>query len=437
MIALALLLAATPPEVVAWVDDAPIAVDDVVRRIPPSPSGAATAADATAALGSLVDEALLARAARAAGLDRSPGLAEALERERRRAAADELVASDLTPEVGDAELDALAARSGQPAPGAADREKLRRFAAEQGRAHVLERATRALRTRAGARVDEAFLAGAAGDAEPAADRMARPVGWAGARSIAYREVAAELERLGAAGGHGRGGRVKIELAWALVDRALLEDEALRKGYAVREAVRRRLRAIESALLADAYVRQLRDGVAAPTAVEVEAAYRSRPEAFAVPAARRCAQIVTASREAAEAVAERLRKGEELADLARRFSVDPATRGRGGEVGEVTEARLDELARGGEGALVTAIRTTPPGTPSAPARSAGGWHLLRCGPLSPARRRALDEVREQLALELRERHREEVVAERVAALRRSARIRVDEVALAKSASRRAP
>lgn len=83
-----------------------------------------------------------------------------------------------------------------------------------------------------------------------------------------------------------------------------------------------------------------DAVDGASAGEVRAYFDKDPEKFAVPEQRDLRNIVVASRKDATAVLARARQGVDFGVLARRTSLDDATREKSGELGIVTAAQLD-------------------------------------------------------------------------------------------------
>lgn len=175
-------------------------------------------------------------------------------------------------------------------------------------------------------------------------------------------------------------------------------EALEKAGvsepALLEALRRQIR-VETVL----------DAVAAaapgPSEAEIEAFYKSRPEAFRTPERRRLRQILItvnpdfpenrpeAARARIEAIGARLRETPgRFAEEAQAHSECPSAL-EGGALGLVARGTLmpplEEIA--------FALR---PGAISAVAESEIGFHILRCDEVVSARRAPLAEAREQIA-----------------------------------------
>ncbi|MEK6606513.1 MAG: peptidylprolyl isomerase [Myxococcota bacterium] len=148
--------------------------------------------------------------------------------------------------------------AGDEAGFAARREELRRFADAQARTQARRHVVSELRRRAGVTVDEAFLRSTGKRLEvPPAD-VERAVATVGDRAVRYRDVVTEIRRIfGAAGGHASGPTVKLEIAWALADRLVLEQAALARGAADAPEVRAALRAWTRDALARALAARLR------------------------------------------------------------------------------------------------------------------------------------------------------------------------------------
>jgi peptidyl-prolyl cis-trans isomerase D len=100
----------------------------------------------------------------------------------------------------------------------------------------------------------------------------------------------------------------------------------------------------------------------------------------------------AAKKKIEAAAARVKGGEDFAKVAQALSDDEATRGRGGEIGFVSEGLFDD-------AFAQAALALEKGQVSAPVRSASGWHLIQAEEIVPAKRVSLDDARETIAREL--------------------------------------
>lgn len=131
-----------------------------------------------------------------------------------------------------------------------------------------------------------------------------------------------------------------------------------------------------------------DGEVEISADDLQAAFEERKEELATPDRRRVRNIVVASREGATRVRRQLDAGADVAPLARRVSIDAATRDKGGDLGEVT---LDQLVP----AVGKAVFDAAPGQPYGPVRGPQGWNVgmvVEALPFQPA---TLDGVADDL------------------------------------------
>jgi peptidyl-prolyl cis-trans isomerase D len=109
----------------------------------------------------------------------------------------------------------------------------------------------------------------------------------------------------------------------------------------------------------------------------------------------------AARARIEALAARIQKGEDFAKVAAQSSDDQNTKGRGGDLGFITEALVEKP-------FAEAAMALAPGQVSAPVRTGAGFHLIRVDEVVAARQIPLEAARPELAAEL-------LVEDRAAAL----------------------
>jgi parvulin-like peptidyl-prolyl isomerase len=298
----------------------------------------------------------------------------------------------------------------------------------QARRHYVDQ----LRARAKVVVDDAFLKSLGTRLDVTAAEEAHVLATLPSGPLRYRDLVPEIQRLsrGKEGGHFSGASVKTQVAWAEIDRRLLEDDAARHGYGQDAQIAASVERARLDALTRAYAARLRAAAAAraPVAAEVEAAYRSRAAEWAQPGQRRCAHLVVAEARIAEAASKQAAAGEPFAELARTYSRDGTTAQQGGDLGDVSDVQLANLGKTAP-ALAAALRSAPAGQVVGPVQSPDGFHLLRCEAYRPARTIALPEVREALAAELAARAREAAVAGKIAELRAKVRIEIDDAALA--------
>ena len=116
------------------------------------------------------------------------------------------------------------------------------------------------------------------------------------------------------------------------------------------------------------VTQVTNEVQEPRDEELPPEFPKYAEALGVPEQRRLANIVVPSREQAQDIVDQARTGIPFADLARRLSIDGATRDNGGDLGEAVTR--DKLQPG----YSEAAFAVPQGQVFGPVQSAQGWNV---------------------------------------------------------------
>ncbi len=107
-------------------------------------------------------------------------------------------------------------------------------------------------------------------------------------------------------------------------------------------------------------------------------------------------ITVESKENADALIQalRYRKGDNFAELARHFSINPATRQRGGDMGIVP---LNDLAP----PLQQAVKRLKVGEFSEPIKLNGEWVIVKLEARYPAEQKTFEQVREQVIAQLKQ------------------------------------
>jgi parvulin-like peptidyl-prolyl isomerase len=141
-----------------------------------------------------------------------------------------------------------------------------------------------------------------------------------------------------------------------------------------------------------------------TEAEGRVFYESHPENFFVPERLRVShlflaappevapEMAEAKRTAIETLSVRLVAGEDFAMLAAENSEDEATKLRGGDLGYFSATRMPPD-------FVEAAQKLHPGEISKPIRTRLGFHILKLIDAQPARQKAFDEARSDIAIDL--------------------------------------
>ena len=223
-----------------------------------------------------------------------------------------------------------------------------------------------------------------------------------------------------------------ELLESMVRFELLAAEAERRGLAQDPRV---VRAARKEMVA-ALLRKEIDEQLDPRQVdeaEVERRYRERVAEFEIPEQVRVSQIlmrdpVRANKVAAQARAarrpDRDKDEQGFRDLVARFSEDPTSRARGGDVGTWTRASPAPAAL-----LDAALELSEVGHVSPAVQTAQGFHILKLVQRAPASTRPLSEVRGAIVQELLGTKRNQKLDQLIASLRGRARTEIFKEALA--------
>jgi hypothetical protein len=154
----------------------------------------------------------------------------------------------------------------------------------------------------------------------------------------------------------------------LVDRALLLAEARALGYARRPEVERRVRDHETRLLVQRYLEEVLGREIAVEADEMQTYYDAHRSEFPRPPRLRLSQITVASDEEAGRVVDQIRRGADVAWLARRQSTDRFA-SSGGDRGWI-------VPQPGTGEPNASLMTAKPGDVLGPFGQPGNFTVIR-------------------------------------------------------------
>jgi len=203
--------------------------------------------------------------------------------------------------------------------------------------------------------------------------------------------------------------------------ALLEQEALRRGYGNRPEVARDARRLEESLLLDRLVGGVIYAPVRVTEADTRAYYDAHATAFTEPEAVRLSVISLAPEENAEAVVQSIQAGAEFAAVARQRSRDRGTAQVGGELGWVSRGQLSP-------ALESVIYALKPGDLGV-GRTEKAIFIFRVEQRRPARLQDYAQVEPKAReLALAQRQRDEV-KRWVTRLREASEIVIDDEAIA--------
>lgn len=205
----------------------------------------------------------------------------------------------------------------------------------------------------------------------------------------------------------------------LITRELLLQEARKRGLDRDRALVERVERFKERSVLDNLMREEVDSRITVTLEEMKAYFAAHPGSFASPDDMRASHILVKTEEEALDARKRLEQGEDFAGLARKISLDLATKFKGGDLGPIKKGQtIPQFEKALLGLKVGEI--------SQPVATQFGWHIIklndRATGASLAFEDAKDQVKEQIQIEKKRKRFDELVA----SLRAKAKLRVADV-----------
>ena len=191
----------------------------------------------------------------------------------------------------------------------------------------------------------------------------------------------------------------------LIQRKLLEREALKRGIKVTDSeVAQALREqglpnnpenrhrVRIELLLD----KLANSLVEVTEAEARKYYEQNRALYEQPERVKLRDITLESKENAEGIwkALQLRRGDNFAELARHFSINPVTRQRGGDMGVIPVSDLHPKLR-------EIVKRMKVGDFSKPVQVNGEWVIVKLEARFPAERKTFEQVRDRVVAQLKQ------------------------------------
>lgn len=226
----------------------------------------------------------------------------------------------------------------------------------------------------------------------------------------------------------------------LLNKAVL-SEALSKKWETRPEVVRRVNETRDAVITQTYLMALvPPDPAFPSEAEVTAAYETNKPHLMVPRQYRIAQIVLTEKagmspqeleevrkKAVDLRAQAVRPKADFADLAKKFSQEPQSADKGGDVGWLREPDMIPAVKD----VVTAMTD---GGVSQPVHVPDGWHILKLLAVKPAGELPLIEAKPQIVTALRQARAQRMMRAYLDEMLKSQPIQLNEIELAKDAGK---
>ncbi len=198
--------------------------------------------------------------------------------------------------------------------------------------------------------------------------------------------------------------LKEQLLDRWVQITLLAQEARAKGLDKRADVQKRIEDITNAVLAQEYMRREMGTTAKVTDAEAKKYYEAHKADFKEPEAVKARHILIkvpsgadkktweAARKKAEDIRNRLEKGADFSKLAKKYSDDPGTKNKGGELGFFPKGRMVP-------GFEKAAFSLKPGEISNPVKTTFGYHIIQVQEKRPASQKKFAAVEAQIRQKL--------------------------------------
>ena len=205
----------------------------------------------------------------------------------------------------------------------------------------------------------------------------------------------------------------------LITRELLLQEARKRGLDRDRVLLERVERFKERSVLDTLMRDEVDSRITVTLEEMKAYYAANPGSFTASDEVRASHILVKTEAEAQDLKKRLDQGEDFGALARKVSLDLATKFRGGDLGTIKKGQtVSQFER-----TLLALKA---GEISNPVATQFGWHIIKVtdrtsgAPLSFED--AKDQVKEQIQVEKKRKRFDELVA----SLRAKAKLRVADI-----------
>ena len=205
----------------------------------------------------------------------------------------------------------------------------------------------------------------------------------------------------------------------LITRELLLQEAKKRGLDRDRALVERVERFKERSILDNLMKEEVDARVTVTQDEIKAFYTVHADTFTAPRESRVSHILVKTEADALDLKKRLNEGEDFAGLARKVSLDLATRYKGGDLGVIKSGQMVPQ-------FEQAVRNLKVGEISPPVATQFGYHLIKLNDRTAGTVQSFDEtkdlVKDQILLEKKRKRFDELVA----SLRAKAKLRVADV-----------
>ncbi len=180
--------------------------------------------------------------------------------------------------------------------------------------------------------------------------------------------------------------------------------------------------LKEQLIIEKVMESVSKDMAPPDYTEIKAYFESDPNRFKAPEKVKFRQIVCLTRKEARQLHARIRAGENLADLAREYSVGPEAE-NGGQVGWIPKGTMDET-------LDKTLFSMAPGEVSPVTKGASGYHIFEVISRRPGGLQEFSEVIDDIEQELSQQRRASFCRKWLQNLHGNIRVKINQKAIDK-------
>ena len=148
--------------------------------------------------------------------------------------------------------------------------------------------------------------------------------------------------------------------------------------------------------------------------EIKDYFNKNHASFDTPKSVRARHILVKTKAEADSIEAQLRKGANFADLAKKFSMDPGTKDKGGELGFFGPNQMVK-------AFQDVAFSLKPGQISQPVQTPFGWHVIQVEEVKPAVKATLSNAHDKVLAQLKQAQEQQLIPGFMQNLRSSAKV----------------
>jgi len=206
---------------------------------------------------------------------------------------------------------------------------------------------------------------------------------------------------------------RMQFLESLITRDLLMQEALRRGMDRREEVRERLNMARRSILLEALLRDVTEKASGLSDEALKKFYDANRENFQVGERVKASHVLFKDRAKVEKMAQEAKNGMPFEEIAKMASKEG---GLAADLGFIERGKFDKK-------FEEAAFAAPTGSVTGPVKTAYGYHLIQVGEKRPAGTQPFEEVKGQIAADLREQAQREAFETLLSQMKKQARIQL--------------